>query len=144
MFTYSQTHQQSSPPYFLKSLNNKRIDQTLKDLDNREGETEKSWLILCRYCQHEITSEPETIEVKGKHGHTYYNPEGIIYNIGCFAIAQGCTVYGKPTYEFTWFPGFNWRFAICANCRVHLGWHYQSVKEGSFFGLIVNKLIRPP
>lgn len=97
-------------------------------------------LILCRYCRHRITSVSNLISVNGNHRHTFINPAGITYQIGCYSSAEGCLVYGYPTGEYTWFSGYSWSLALCAACYSHLGWFYQSATDG-FFGLIRNRLI---
>ena len=97
--------------------------------------------IFCRRCRNEITVVEYTTVVNGRHDHTFTNPTGIAFHIGCFSDAYGCVVHGVPTNEFTWFPGYSWCFSTCANCFAHLGWFYQS--DGSaFFGLILDNLAR--
>ncbi len=108
-----------------------------EDLDDTDRDEEK---IICKSCGNLITFKGCIIEINGKHEHTHYNPEGVIYNIGCFSSARGCTTTGQPTLEYTWFAGYAWSLSLCANCHIHLGWHFQS-GEKSFFGLIMNKLI---
>jgi hypothetical protein len=95
--------------------------------------------ILCKACSAVITSVAAIIAVNGHHSHCFTNPADITYRIGCFSAADGCSVYGRPTTDFTWFEGFAWNFAFCAGCHLHLGWYYQS-PEASFFGLILENL----
>jgi hypothetical protein len=96
--------------------------------------------LLCKSCLNEITSEEYGIAVQGSHSHTFMNPRGIVFRIACFLNAQGCFVVGKPTLEYTWFPGYTWSHVICSSCLNHLGWHYQS-GGSSFFGLILDQLM---
>jgi hypothetical protein len=96
--------------------------------------------ILCRNCGNRITTLDHIIAVHGQHTHTFTNPAGITYRIGCFSRAEGCLKYGEPTLEFTWFSGFGWNIAFCARCSSHLGWHYQSSGD-QFFGLILTQLV---
>jgi len=95
--------------------------------------------LLCKFCLNEITSEDYGIAVHGAHSHTFMNPRGIVFRIGCFLNAQGCFSIGKPTAEYTWFPGYTWNHVICSNCLNHLGWYYQS-GGSSFYGLILDQL----
>ena len=111
-----------------------------------EDETEKKILedeeyILCRQCMHVITSPAERIVVEGAHKHTFANPHGIVFEIGCFGSVIGCGYAGAPTDEFTWFKGFSWRVAVCIRCLSHLGWLFTSSGFESFHGLILDKLI---
>ena len=111
-----------------------------------EDETEKKTIedeeyILCRQCMHVITSPAERIVVDGSHRHTFANPHGIVFEIGCFGSVIGCGYAGSPTGEFTWFKGFSWRVAVCIRCLSHLGWLFTSSGFESFHGLVLDRLI---
>ncbi|HEU5338777.1 MAG TPA: cereblon family protein [Sulfuricaulis sp.] len=95
--------------------------------------------LFCAACRHPITHQDERIPVQGGHEHRFTNPHGITYHIGCYREAAGCSVVGESTAEFTWFPGYAWRIALCANCQTHLGWRFQTAGE-YFHGLILNRL----
>ena len=105
-----------------------------------EWDTKQERAILCRSCRSEVTSLNREISIHGKHMHTFFNPAGIVYEILCFSKASGCVTHGKPTDEFTWFPGYTWEYSLCASCLDHLGWFFNSSGD-SFFGLINGKLI---
>ncbi len=112
------------------------------DLDVDLEEPEKREYILCRQCLQIITGPDQRIEMHGAHQHVFANPNGIVYEIGCFREAQGCRYSGFSTEEFSWFVGFSWRVAVCGMCLAHLGWLFSS-SGGSFQGLILNKLMFP-
>jgi hypothetical protein len=99
--------------------------------------------IRCAQCGHGITSPRERIEVQGMHRHTFFNPYGIIFEIGCFREAPGCGYAGPSTEEFSWFPGYGWRIAVCNSCLTHLGWQYSAPDRESFHGLVLDYLIEP-
>jgi hypothetical protein len=113
----------------------KRAEKELSEEEKPER------VILCRNCRHQITSHKDIIDVNGHHRHVFNNPEGILFEIGCFSAADGCINHGTPTLEFTWFPGFSWRFSVCANCMMHLGWQYQLKCKEKFWGLILTHLV---
>ncbi len=98
-----------------------------------------SWLV-CVDCGRRITTEQARIEMLGRHSHTFTNPHEITYRIGCFRDAAGCSHAGASTYEFTWFPGYAWRLALCTACGAHLGWLYRKSDGSCFHGLILNRL----
>lgn len=99
-------------------------------------------VLRCRACRFPVTDSGARIEIGGRHGHTFFNPHGLVFDIGCFSRAPGCGVFGKPSTEFTWFSGFAWRLAVCRGCGSHLGWFYSPEYDGSsFFGLIFSLLI---
>ncbi len=99
--------------------------------------------ILCRQCLNMITGPDEGIRLNGSHRHTFANPVGVVYEVGCFNTAPGCRSVGLATGEFTWFSGYLWRVAICAKCLTHLGWHFFSSAGHGFHGLILDRLIEP-
>ena len=96
--------------------------------------------IVCRQCRHGITSRSQRTVVENAHRHTFANPEGIVFEIGCYEKAWGCSYAGPSSAEFTWFPGYRWRIAVCANCRIHLGWRFSSGEGHFFHGLITDRL----
>ena len=91
--------------------------------------------LVCARCKHAITDEKQQTSRHGSHIHTFTNPAGVEFTIGCFVSAPGCKTSGNATMEYTWFPKYQWRFAECANCRQHLGWQY--IGNDDFFGLIL-------
>lgn len=101
--------------------------------------SKKEKRLFCAACRHPVTHQDQRIPVQGAHEHRCTNPHGITYHIGCFHEAAGCATIGEATLENTWFPGYAWRIALCANCRVHLGWRFQS-PDDYFHGLIVARL----
>ena len=101
-------------------------------------------LILCRECLFPITREEEQTSMSGASQHTFANPAGIVFTIGCFNAAEGCAPVGPPSDEFTWFPGFAWRVGICRGCLAHLGWYFSAPSGAAFWGLILDHLIFPP
>lgn len=101
--------------------------------------------LVCRACAFAITSEDQACPIEGRTQHTFFNPAGLLFEIGCFARAPGCEVRGEPTSEFSWFPAYYWSYALCGQCGSHLGWHFSSAEGGGFFGLILNRLsLSPP
>jgi len=112
------------------------------DVQEEAKEKEKpgeSPSLVCKTCGTVITRQEYGIEVNGAHRHTFMNPAGIVFRIGCFSEAGGCYVMGAPTTEYTWFAGYTWRYVVCAGCLSHLGWHYRAGEKG-FFGLILDQL----
>ena len=96
--------------------------------------------ILCRQCRQVITVAAERITIQGSHQHTFANPQGIIYQTGCFQNANGCSYTGPLTSEWSWFKGFDWRIAVCGICHTHLGWLFATAENEYFNGLILNRL----
>ena len=98
-------------------------------------------VLVCRVCGHRITRESARIQVQGQHRHVFYNPLGMVFELGCFVMAPGCFGLGPSTQEFTWFPGHAWQPVFCGFCREHLGWRYRAESGGGFFGLLLDRLV---
>ncbi len=126
-------------PYLLFKPSGRRAPDRRTDADVEEDESpERS--IRCRACGSEVTASRYSTERAGGHRHAFFNPHGLLFEIGLFSQAPGCLVAGRPTDEFTWFPGYLWRHALCAGCGAHLGWRFDSGDDG-FFGLVLNRLV---
>jgi len=95
--------------------------------------------IRCAACGYVVTDRAQRFAVNGHARHAFVNPAGLVFEIACFRAAPGCCRAGKATGNWTWFPGYAWRLALCARCGEHLGWAYQG-EAGAFFGLIVDRL----
>ena len=109
----------------------------------RKTERREDKLILCRRCGHAVTHPDEQTAKEGAYRHTFANPHGIVYDIGCFRTADGCGTTGPTTGEFTWFKGYRWKVAVCLACLVHMGWLFVSESGDRFHGLILDRLIFP-
>ncbi len=100
--------------------------------------------LLCVVCGHPITAKREGIAVSGSHEHIFRNPAGYEFRIGCFRSAPGCMHVGEYTDEHSWFPEYRWCFAVCSNCRIHMGWPYRAQDGTVFYGLILDRLKERP
>jgi hypothetical protein len=124
-----------SPSEGLKDV--ERDDETDVELGEGGGSGRR---LACKLCHSVITRRGDAIDKDGKHQHTFFNPSGILFDVGCFARAPGCSISGTPTSEFSWFKGFLWQYSSCSVCNAHLGWFFSGGGP-SFYGLIVNRLI---
>lgn len=111
----------------------------VKSHTDSEPSEEERW-IVCRQCQQRLTRPSERTSVNGAHSHTFANPSGVVFEIGCFKMVRGCSFIGPPSYEFPWFAGYSWQIAICGACQNHLGWLFQGHEGNQFFGLILDRL----
>ncbi|WP_144303532.1 cereblon family protein [Oceanidesulfovibrio indonesiensis] len=112
-----------------------------EDIENETEESAGGGTVLrCRACGHAITKTGFRAEVDGRHAHVFFNPSGILYEIGIFSAAPGAISVGPSSLEFTWFAEHSWRLAACGACIVHLGWIWSG-PLGIFYGLILDALI---
>lgn len=98
--------------------------------------------LLCKACKNKVSAHSEKITINGGHRHTFANPNGIVFDIGCFKTAPGCRSIGVFTAEFSWFSGYRWQISECRFCLTHLGWLFVSSKN-QFYGLILERLAEP-
>ena len=99
--------------------------------------------IYCRQCFKLISRQDQQKEVQGAHQHTFANPNGIIFEIGCFQSAEGCLTSGPSTREFSWFKDFSWQVAVCRGCLLQMGWLFSSAGSEAFYALILDRLLFP-
>ncbi len=111
--------------------------------DESEEETDVRKAVRCAHCGHEVTTLSEQIEVSGAHRHSFANPHGFVFEVGCFNSAAGCRAAGPPSGEFTWFAGYNWRLALCGRCLAHLGWYFMLPGSDGFIALVLDRLLIP-
>ena len=96
--------------------------------------------LLCAACGNVVTELRSRIEMSGSHTHTFVNPAGVFYKIGCFSEAPGAVPVGEPSDHWAWFPGFDWQTLACSACFEHLGWSFRSA-DASFVGLILERVV---
>lgn len=97
--------------------------------------------LACAHCLAPITYEEARVSVNGTHEHSFFNPHGIVFRIGCFSEAEGCKPISGPSSEFTWFQGYDWRIVACYHCENHLGWDFSKSGLTIFYGLILDRLV---
>jgi len=122
----------------------KQRDDTAKSSPKEkaiERESDSEEAILCRQCHQVLTNSSERINIQGAHQHTFANPHGVVFQIGCFRSVQGCGYVGPATSEWSWFKGYSWRILVCSMCLTHLGWLYTFAGNESFSGLILDRII---
>ncbi len=113
------------------------LDQVEEKSDH---DVDKRRALLCTRCGLAITTRDQRIEMNGRHEHTFANPHGIIFRIGCFESAPGCVTLPEEVKEFTWFDGYAWSHAMCFLCGNHMGWKYRA-EQNCFHGLVLDRLV---
>lgn len=106
-----------------------------------EGEGEdRGGVLACARCLTPVTTTGARIAVGGAHEHTFVNPHGLRFHIGCFAKAAGCIAVGAASTYWSWFAGHSWQIEHCGACGDHLGWLFRSA-DSAFHGLILDRLV---
>ena len=98
-------------------------------------------VVRCRACEHTVAKLGDRVTIGAGDLHTFVNPQGQVFELVCFSHAAGAVASGKPSLEFTWFPGHAWRYARCRRCGVQLGWRFEG--PALFWGLIRHALSWP-
>ena len=132
----------------IKNPSDTTLDPKLRSLlDDQLPEPAENF-IYCATCSHVITTIAEKIGVHGQHEHFCVNPHGFEFHVGCFSQALGCDITGPSYAADSWFMGYAWKLATCAQCQTHLGWYFTatgaSVAPNFFYGLILDKLQEEP
>ncbi|MDX1514077.1 MAG: cereblon family protein [Gammaproteobacteria bacterium] len=123
-------------------------DREVEDLLDEEKAAQKDPSpLLCAACGLGITSRRERVDMNGAHAHTFTNPHGLTFEIGCFGFAENCRLEGEATTAWTWFSGYAWRVCVCTGCSTHLGWAFEAAPpragDRGFYGLILDRLTSP-
>jgi hypothetical protein len=142
--SFPQTARGSSPPTRILRQpgddpgGGRQADSGVAEQDAKLPEEEA--YIVCRQCRQAITRNEERFSIQGGHRHTFANPHGLVFEIGCFRNALGCGYAGPASDEFTWFAGYRWQVCFCSGCLTHLGWLFTSAGD-AFHGLILDRLL---
>ena len=128
--------------YYYRNDPKEKSGSVTKPSVREKKTTEDEKFIRCDKCLQPITRPSDRISIDGSHAHTFSNPSGTVYEIGCFGAVNGCGYMGPESKEFTWFKGYVWKVTYCGRCFTHLGWLFTS-SSGSFNGLILDRLTDP-
>lgn len=107
----------------------------------QEKKKKEEQYLLCKLCNNRITKITNRFEVQGGAEHSFLNPAGMVFHIGCFRDAEGCLPVGDVQSEWSWFKGFRWQVVCCDQCLNHLGWLFLAKDKRYFYGLILSSLV---
>lgn len=95
---------------------------------------------LCVSCELDVAERDAVFDPGAGPLQLHVNPHGHLHEILTLSAARNLAYYGEETTEFTWFPGYAWRVALCGRCHSHLGWRFAAVEESrtpaTFYGLL--------
>lgn len=102
-------------------------------------------VLVCRGCGIRIARRAWVVPIDGASAErVFFNPAGVMMEVLTLLRATNLHETGVPTEEFSWFPGYAWRFAHCGGCGRQLGWRFLAVAgagPGSFWGLLARELV---
>ncbi|KHN87514.1 Protein cereblon [Toxocara canis] len=102
-------------------------------------------LIVCRGCGTTLSKMSNMINVSTEgNSALYVNPGGYVHDLFTVSEVRSTVARGRPSSEYSWFPGYKWTIHECAYCMQHVGWRFTSsnLTPSSFFGL-TRSSIRP-
>ncbi|KAG8086140.1 hypothetical protein GUJ93_ZPchr0010g9420 [Zizania palustris] len=97
-------------------------------------------LIKCRCCKSLIAKRSDMVVMStdGPLG-AYVNPHGFVHETITVSRATGLALDGNPSTIHSWFPGYSWTIASCADCESNIGWLFKATKKNlrprSFWGI---------
>lgn len=112
-------------------------ERLLKEIDILQKYTS----ICCRQCNAIIASTKDIFSLSDDGPQSaFINEYGYVHStITLRKIVQLPLLYGNPTTENSWFPGYAWSIALCSNCANHVGWKFVKTQShlspSSFWGL---------
>lgn len=113
------------------------LDPLLKER-LKENDRPKEGYVFCLACSHVLAHANDRLDIDGSHEHSFSNPHGFTHHFGCYQEALGCAIEGPTVAADSWFPGYLWRLAMCAECGQHIGWLFE--REDHFYGLLIDKI----
>lgn len=117
-----------------------RTDTPDADTETEDGSPDERW-IRCAGCGAPLARPADRFTMPG-HGPvaSFVNPAGYVHELMTLEAAPGAVWAGPRVPADSWFPGYTWRFAVCAVCEGFLGWHYEATGDAAprtFWGLRV-------
>ncbi|XP_035442906.1 protein cereblon [Spodoptera frugiperda] len=119
------------------------VDDALLRLHMEVHFIRRKSVLCCSSCMAQIARKEHIFPMSSEGVHSNYtNLGGYMHDI--LTVSEACNVEtnGAPSAEYSWFPGYTWTVALCANCMVHVGWRFEAMKRSlrpsQFYGLCRN------
>lgn len=97
-------------------------------------------VLMCKECNTKIADREDVFSMSqsGPQG-AYVNPHGYIHEMITVRKATSVYLNGRPSTQYSWFPGYAWTILQCSGCHCHLGWKFtasnKSLLPKKFWGL---------
>lgn len=97
-------------------------------------------VLTCKECRSKVADRGDVFSMsqQGPQG-TYVNPHGYVHEMITVRRAKGVYWNGRPSSQYSWFPGYAWTILHCRSCHSHVGWKFTAVEKNllpvKFWGL---------
>ncbi|CAH2056000.1 unnamed protein product, partial [Iphiclides podalirius] len=100
-------------------------------------------VLCCAACMSEVARREHILAMSSEGVHANFtNLGGYMHDVVTVSRASNTRLSGRPSADYSWFPGYAWTIAVCRSCATHLGWRFDAIKRNlrplRFFGLCRN------
>lgn len=123
-----------------------KLDSPIQRLRWQLSLMSKCQQYYCFGCQTQIGQQSDVfaMSIEGAQS-IYVNPDGYLHDTMTLINATNLVLVSTPSTDYSWFPGYAWSIAVCANCHKHIGWQFIAQKPRlqphKFYGLSRSSLI---
>ena len=96
-------------------------------------------VLVCARCGKQLGDQQHIFSMskEGPQG-AFVNPGGHVHETLTLYRAKNLRLVGRPSTEYSWFPGYAWIITECLGCWSHIGWKFiatnRKLKPDKFYG----------
>jgi len=86
-------------------------------------------VLVCRNCSKQLGEQANMFSMskEGPQG-AFVNPSGHLHETLTLFKAKNLRLVGRPSTEYSWFPGYAWTITECLGCWSHIGWKFTATQ----------------
>ena len=87
-------------------------------------------VLACRNCGKQLGEQASIFSMskEGPQG-AFVNPHGHLHETLTLYKAKNLRLVGRPSSEYSWFPGYAWTITECLGCWSHVGWKFTATSS---------------
>ena len=87
-------------------------------------------VLVCRSCGKQLGDQANMFSMskEGPQG-AFVNPSGHLHETLTLFKAKNLRLVGRPSSEYSWFPGYAWTITECLGCWSHIGWKFTATQS---------------
>jgi len=92
--------------------------------------TQQCRVLVCRNCGKQLGDQHHIFSMskEGPQG-AFVNPGGHVHETLTLYRAKNLRLVGRPSTEYSWFPGYAWTITECLGCWSHIGWKFTATQS---------------